>query len=139
MPTTATPSSSWTAPSSMWAHPSRKRRPATTAPRPTPPGTARARRGGAPPAGRGPARDGGRAPAPAWQRYAGRYRNRWGDVQVLLVDDGLLFIEPSLPDPLAMATRLHPIEGREHTFRAEEKDSYGSHGETVVFELGPDG
>ena len=85
------------------------------------------------------ARDEGRAPDPAWQRYAGRYRNRWGDVQVLLVDDGLLFIEPSLPDPLAMATRLHPIEGREHTFRAEEKDSYGSHGETVVFELGPDG
>ena len=92
-----------------------------------------------PPIAKATARDDGRAPDPAWQRYAGRYRNRWSDVQVLLVDDGLLFIEPGLPDPLAMATRLHPIEGREHTFRAEEKDSYGSHGETVVFELGPDG
>lgn len=92
-----------------------------------------------PPIAKAMARDDGRAPDPAWQRYVGRYRNRWSDVQVLLVDDGLLFIEPGLPDPLAMATRLHPIEGREHTFRAEEKDSYGSHGETVVFELGPDG
>ena len=75
------------------------------------------------------------APDPTWQRYAGRYRNRWADVQVLLVDDGLLVIEPGLPDPMAMATRLHPIEGREHTFRAEDKDPYGSHGELVVFEL----
>jgi hypothetical protein len=62
-----------------------------------------------------------------------------GDVQVLLVDDGLLLIEPSLPDPLAMATRLHPIDGQPHMFRAEEKDPYGSHGETVVFELDPAG
>jgi CubicO group peptidase (beta-lactamase class C family) len=81
----------------------------------------------------------GRLPDPAWARYAGRYRNRWGDVQVLLVDDGLLLIEPSLPDPLAMATRLHPIDGQPHMFRAEEKDPYGSHGETVVFELDPAG
>lgn len=81
------------------------------------------------------ARDDKRAPEPGWERYAGRFRNRWGDVQVLLVDDGLLLIEPSLPDPLAMATRLYPIEGQPHTFRAEEKDPYGSHGETVLFEL----
>jgi hypothetical protein len=92
-----------------------------------------------PPIAKATARDEKRAPDPAWQRYAGRYRNRWGDVQVLLVDDGLLLIEPSLPDPMAMATRLHPIEGREHTFRADDKDGYGSHGEAVVFELGPDG
>ena len=58
---------------------------------------------------------------------------------VLLVDDGLLLIEPGLPDPMAMATRLHPIEGRDHTFRAEEKDGYGGQGEAVVFELNPDG
>lgn len=44
-------------------------------------------------------RDEKRASDPDWERYAGRYRNRWGDVQVLLiVDDGL--IEPNLPDPL---------------------------------------
>ena len=92
-----------------------------------------------PPIAKATARDEKHAPDPAWRRYAGRYRNRWADVQVLLVDDGLLLIEPGLPDPMAMATRLHPIEGREHTFRAEEKDGYGGQGEAVVFELNPDG
>jgi CubicO group peptidase (beta-lactamase class C family) len=92
-----------------------------------------------PPVAKATAKPEGRLPDPAWARYAGRYRNRWSDVQVLLVDDGLLLIEPSLPDPLAMATRLHPIDGQPHMFRAEEKDPYGSHGETVVFELDPAG
>ena len=92
-----------------------------------------------PPIAKATARDDKRALDPAWERYAGRYRNRWHDVEVLLVDDGLLVIEPGLPDPMALATRLLPIEGREHTFRAEDKDGYGSHGEPVVFELGPDG
>ena len=31
--------------------------------------------------------------------------------------------------------RLHPMEGKAHTFRAEAKDGYASHGEPVVFEL----
>jgi len=92
-----------------------------------------------PPIAKATAKDDKRAPDPGWERYTGRYRNRWGDVQVLLVDDGLLLIEPSLPDPLAMATRLHPTEGQPHAFRAEEKDPYGSHGETVLFELGANG
>jgi hypothetical protein len=92
-----------------------------------------------PPIAKATARDDKRALDPAWERYVGRYRNRWHDVQVLLVDDGLLVIEPGLPDPMALATRLLPIEGREHTFRAEDKDGYGSQGEPVVFELGPDG
>jgi D-alanyl-D-alanine carboxypeptidase len=81
------------------------------------------------------AKDDRRAPDPAWQRYAGRYRSRWGDVQVLLVDDGLLLIEPSLPDPMLMAIRLCPLDDAAHAFRAEAKDGYASHGEAVVFEL----
>jgi CubicO group peptidase (beta-lactamase class C family) len=88
-----------------------------------------------PPIARATARDDKRAPDLSGERYTGRYRSRWRDVQVLLVDDGLLLIDPGLPDPLAMATRLHPIEGQPHAFRAEEKDPYGSHGETVLFEL----
>ena len=56
-------------------------------------------------------------------------------MQVLLVDDGLLLIEPSLPDPMLMAIRLHPLEGRAHAFRAEAKDGYASHGETVLFDV----
>lgn len=88
-----------------------------------------------PPIAKATAKDQRRAPDPAWQRYAGRYRSRWGDAQVLLVDDGLLLIDPSLPDPLLAPIRLHPIEGRAHTFRADAKDGYASHGEPVVFEL----
>ncbi len=70
---------------------------------------------------------------PKWRRYAGRYRSGWRDVHVLLMDDGLLLIDPTLADPMLTATRLVPVSG--HTFRAEEVDGYGVHGEPVVFEL----
>jgi hypothetical protein len=92
-----------------------------------------------PPIAKATAKDDKRAPDPAWQRYAGRYRSRWGDLQVLLVDDGLLLIEPSLPDPMLMAIRLCPMDGAAHAFRAEAKDGYASHGEAVVFELNEGG
>jgi CubicO group peptidase (beta-lactamase class C family) len=81
-------------------------------------------------------------PAPAgppagWQRYAGRYRNPWGDVQVLAVEGRLAMVDPSLPDPMLAITWLHPTA--EHTFRSETKNGFGSHGEPVVFELSADG
>jgi CubicO group peptidase (beta-lactamase class C family) len=70
---------------------------------------------------------------PEWRRYAGRYRSGWRDMQVLLMDDGLLVIDPTLPDPMLAPTRL--VFASEHTFRAEDTDGYASHGEPVVFEL----
>ena len=76
-----------------------------------------------------------RAPDPGWRRYAGRYRSRWGDAQVLLGDEGLIIIDPSAPDPMLTVVRLHPVDGQAHTFRADAKDGYASHGEPVVFEL----
>ena len=88
-----------------------------------------------PPIAKATAKDDKRAPDPAWRRYAGRYRSRWGDAQVLLGDDSLLLIDPSLPDPMLMVIRLQPVEGQAHTFRADAKDGYASHGEAVVFEL----
>jgi len=88
-----------------------------------------------PPIAKATARDDKRVPEQGWERYAGRYRNRWGDAQVLLVEDGLLLIDPRLPDPMLVAIRLHSMEGRAHTFRADAKDGYASHGEPVVFEL----
>jgi hypothetical protein len=88
-----------------------------------------------PPIAKATEKDDKRAPDPAWQRYAGRYRSRWGDAQVLLGDDSLLLIDPSLPDPMLMVIRLQPVEGQAHTFRADAKDGYASHGEAVVFEL----
>lgn len=88
-----------------------------------------------PPLARATAKDDTRRVDPAWQRYTGRYRSRWGDLHVLLVEEGLLVIEPSLPDPMLTAIRLDPIEGPPHTFRADTSDGYASHGEPVVFEL----
>jgi hypothetical protein len=68
-----------------------------------------------------------------WQRYLGRYRNAWGDAQVLIVGGRLTLIGPSLPDPMLAPATLHPVA--EHTFRLETKDGFGAHGEPVVFEL----
>jgi D-alanyl-D-alanine carboxypeptidase len=76
-------------------------------------------------------------PAAGWERYAGRYRSPWGDAQVLVVDGRLAMVDPSLPDPMPVVTWLNPTA--EHTFRSETKNGFGSHGEPVVFELGPDG
>ena len=41
--------------------------------------------------------------------------------------------DPVLADPMLSPTRL--VFASEHTFRAEDTDGCGSHGETVVFEL----
>ncbi|HET7341695.1 MAG TPA: serine hydrolase [Methylomirabilota bacterium] len=81
------------------------------------------------------------APAPALppgaERYAGRYRNAWRDVQVLVVDGRLAYLDPSQPDPMLQVAWLHPVA--EHAFRVETKDGFGVNGELVVFELGADG
>jgi CubicO group peptidase (beta-lactamase class C family) len=70
---------------------------------------------------------------PAWQRYVGKYRTGWGDTEVLVVDGRLMVLGVSLPDPMLAPATLVPE--REHTFRIDTKDGFGSHGELVVFEL----
>ena len=75
---------------------------------------------------------------PAWSRYLGRYRNGWGDIQVLVLDGRLTMIGPALPDPTLAPATLAPVA--EHTFRLESPDGFSSHGERVVFEFdGGDG
>jgi CubicO group peptidase (beta-lactamase class C family) len=73
------------------------------------------------------------APPAGWERYAGKYRSAWADVQVLVLDGRLALVDPSLPDPMPTVVWLHP-EG-EHTFRMETRNGFGSHGELAVFEL----
>ena len=79
------------------------------------------------------------APAwdPTWDRYLGRYRSVWADFQVLRGPEGLAVVDPTQPDPLVGRISLTPVS--EHTFRIATRDGYGSHGELVAFELGPDG
>ncbi len=68
-----------------------------------------------------------------WQRYTGRYRSAWGDLQVLVYKDELVMISPSDPDPMAGMTKLKPVA--EQTFRMETKEHFGSSGELATFEL----
>jgi CubicO group peptidase (beta-lactamase class C family) len=76
-------------------------------------------------------------PPPGWERYAGRFRSAWADVQVLVVDGRLAMVDPSQPDPLLTVAWLNPVS--DHTFLSETKNGFGSHGEPVVFELAADG
>jgi D-alanyl-D-alanine carboxypeptidase len=72
-------------------------------------------------------------PPEGWQRYAGKYRNSWGDVQILVVEGRLAMLDPSLPDPMPNVVWLQPAGA--HTFRMESRNGFGSHGELLVFEL----
>jgi D-alanyl-D-alanine carboxypeptidase len=77
-------------------------------------------------------------PDPEWSHYVGKYRNPWGDTQVLMLNHELVVINPAADNPKDSMLKLIP-EGK-HTFRitAEKKHS-GSIGELVVFQLGSDG
>jgi CubicO group peptidase (beta-lactamase class C family) len=70
---------------------------------------------------------------PTWRRYVGRYRNAWGDVQILVRGGRLTVIGPTAPDPLLAPATLEPMA--EHTFRIETRDGYGNPGELAVFEV----
>ncbi len=72
-------------------------------------------------------------PDPTWQQYTGKYRNAWGDSQVLVLNGELVMIGPTLPDPTLTVDRLVPLA--EHTFRIETKNGFGSNGELVIFEM----
>jgi CubicO group peptidase (beta-lactamase class C family) len=74
---------------------------------------------------------------PSWQRYLGRYRNAYGDAQVLVLNGRLTWIGPNLPDPMLAPATLVPLG--EHTFRIETKDGMALPGEHVVFELDANG
>ncbi|HZF03233.1 MAG TPA: serine hydrolase [Patescibacteria group bacterium] len=70
---------------------------------------------------------------PDWQRYVGRYRNRWGDLQIIVRGGELTVIGPLAPDPLLAPSTLKKTG--EHVFRLETRDGYGIPGELVVFEV----
>jgi D-alanyl-D-alanine carboxypeptidase len=74
---------------------------------------------------------------PAWQLYVGRYRNRWGDLQILVRGGELTVIGPAAPDPLLAYSTLKPLG--EHVFRVETADGYGIPGERVTFEVDASG
>lgn len=76
-------------------------------------------------------------PDPAWQRYVGKYRDAWGDMQILMQNGELMALDPSQPDPLLATIRFMPVA--EHTFRMESESGFLSPGELAIFEVDGDG
>ncbi len=72
-----------------------------------------------------------------WHRYVGKYRSRWGDTQIFLRDGALAMIDPTEQDPAGTLLTLIP-QGR-HTFRTHSEGPFVEDGDTVRFEMGPDG
>jgi hypothetical protein len=68
--------------------------------------------------------------------YAGVYGSIWGQVAVSPWKDGLAVLGLATSDPAAAVERLQHIE--DHTFRIVRGDDE-SLGETVEFDIGPDG
>jgi CubicO group peptidase (beta-lactamase class C family) len=67
---------------------------------------------------------------PAWARFAGLYRSRWGDTQVVLLDERLVTISPtagSIGEPI----ELEPLG--DGTFRMQAPTGGGAVGEVVRF------
>jgi D-alanyl-D-alanine carboxypeptidase len=54
---------------------------------------------------------------PAWARFAGLYRGRWGDAQVVLLKDRLVMITPNAPT-IDEPTELEPMGGGRFRFTA---------------------
>lgn len=77
------------------------------------------------------------SPAEAWQAYTGRYRNEWGDSQVLIYGGELVIVYPTDPDPLGGMVKLKPHGP--HMFRMETNEHFDSNGELAVFEMDASG
>jgi CubicO group peptidase (beta-lactamase class C family) len=70
-----------------------------------------------------------------WAAYYGRYRNVWGDQEILAYHGQLVAISPDAPDPAARLVILEPA-GKPHHFRLNHPQTgFGSHGEIIHFEL----
>jgi CubicO group peptidase (beta-lactamase class C family) len=67
---------------------------------------------------------------PAWSRFAGLYRNLWGDIHVVELDRRLVIINP-LATTLETQTKLVPLGN--NRFRFEAAAGGGAVGETVRF------
>jgi hypothetical protein len=74
---------------------------------------------------------------PAWERYVGKYRSIWGDLQVLRYKEKLAAVGPNLPDPLLGMSTFAPVS--EDTFRIETDENFGAEGELAIFEQDENG
>ena len=73
------------------------------------------------------------APVAGIARYVGRYRNAWGDLEILEHAGQLVGLYSGYVDPWDNLLTLTPVG--EHSFRLQEKDGFGANGELAVFEF----
>ncbi len=66
------------------------------------------------------------------EKYAGKFRNRWGDTETLVYNGELIMITPQLLDPMLDYTTLKHVEGDKFQMKAS---GYGTHNEYVIFEF----
>ena len=74
-----------------------------------------------------------KTPVAGLERYVGRFRNAWGDMQILARDGQLVAIYPGEVDPWLDVVSLTPVEN--HSFRMQGKNGWGANGELAVFEF----
>ena len=72
-----------------------------------------------------------------WQKYVGKYRSPWGDMQILIQNGDLVALQPNLPDPVPFMVKLIPVA--EHTFRMDAPMGFQAPGELAIFELDDEG
>ena len=74
---------------------------------------------------------------PDWHRYAGKYRSLFADIQILVLNERLVLVNPTEIKPEGAMYEMIPTGP--HSFRLEGEDGIGPRGEPVFFELGPKG
>lgn len=69
--------------------------------------------------------------------FEGSFANLWGAFDVVALGGRLFQIDPTQPDPAVGVARLDVVDERRLTIAATT--GYGSYGEPIVYERGPDG
>ena len=77
----------------------------------------------------------GKAADPTLQKFTGLYRSAWGEVAVIVWDDGLAAVELPGGNPLEGMEKMKWVEG----LRFQRIRSNDEPGEEITFEVAPDG
>ncbi|MBD3171509.1 serine hydrolase [Candidatus Bathyarchaeota archaeon] len=67
-----------------------------------------------------------------FERYTGKFRNRWSDLQIMEYNGELIAIDPRSPEPLEDYTKMEHIEG--DMFKMISS-GYGNHNEYAIYEF----
>jgi hypothetical protein len=66
-------------------------------------------------------------------RYLLRFRDAWGDLEIIWLNGALTMIDPTQPHPQVGMATFQPVS--ERTFRIDSKGNFGSDGELAKFSV----